>query len=403
MGWVGKDTVKHRLVYLTLYLVEISTLVKLLLLGIGQSIEADILQGTTSTGRGKSISHRTLRRNLTPLSRGKLVASIHRHTALIELLAISQDILTDFTQVDIEVASIVTGIGLLIGIEKWVEHPELDIFHIGLLEVVGIQLAHHTTPMTHRIRQSTIRLKVIDIEVVRTTLIRIVSNIHRIDGTTLPRISLSLSKWKKLAHIDGTHVVVAQLVEVTLDMTRSERASLAIEQGVDGIPRHLTAVESTCQSRFIFVLREHRWHTGKYPGCRGHHVYRCRGVLEVVQIGSIVLRTTGLPGYQLRKFSRKGDLGWLGKMQEWYLVQHIGQPLTLLLPVEVDTPKCIFERFLSHSDLGKQRLLTQMLEGTAHLEILGEVILPVQTEHGFTHHTEIGVAFERHIDRSTCI
>ena len=106
-GWVGKDTVEHRLVHLALYLVEIGTLVEFLLLGIGQTIESHILQGTASAGGGKCVCHGALRRNLTPLRIAEAVAAVHRHSALIKLFAIPQDILTHLAQVDVEVAAIV--------------------------------------------------------------------------------------------------------------------------------------------------------------------------------------------------------------------------------------------------------------------------------------------------------
>ena len=106
-GWVGKDTVEYRLVHLSLYLVEIGTLVEFLLFVIGQTIESHILQGTASARRGEGIGHGALRRNLTPLRIGEAVTAIHRHSAFIKLLAIPQDILTHLAQIDVEVAAIV--------------------------------------------------------------------------------------------------------------------------------------------------------------------------------------------------------------------------------------------------------------------------------------------------------
>ena len=42
-----------------------------------------------------------------------------------------------------------------------------------------------------------------------------------------------------------------------------------------------------------------------------------------------------LSGYKLGKLAREGYLRWLCEMQEWQLVEHIGEPLALLLPVVV--------------------------------------------------------------------
>ena len=96
-GWVSKDTVENRLIDLALYLVEVGAAIEFLFLRISESVETHILQGTASTGCGKGISNRTLRRDLTPLRVGKTVAAIHRHSALIEFLSITENILTDFS------------------------------------------------------------------------------------------------------------------------------------------------------------------------------------------------------------------------------------------------------------------------------------------------------------------
>ena len=81
-------------------------------------------------------------------------------------------------------------------------------------------------------------------------------------------------------------------------------------------------------------------------------------------------------------------------MQERNLVEHIGQPLALLLPVQVHTPDGILQRFRTHRHLVGERLLGKMLQRTAYLEILGEIIFPVQAHHGLSHLSVIGVAFQ---------
>ena len=165
-GWVGKDAVEHRLVHLALYLVKIGALIEGLLLGIGQAVETHVLQSSASARGGKGVGHRALGWNLTPLGVSEAIASVHRHTALIKLLAVSQNILAHLAQVDVEIATIIGGIGLLTRVYEWVEHPKLDVFDVGLLEVVGIQLTHHTAPHVLWIAERTISLKVGNIKVV---------------------------------------------------------------------------------------------------------------------------------------------------------------------------------------------------------------------------------------------
>ena len=257
--------------------------------------------------------------------------------------------------------------------------------------------------MLLRIGKSTIRLEISHIEVVRTALIRIEGNVHRIHRTRLRTISLLLTKWEQLPHVDGSHIVIAQLVEVALDMSRSQRTTLSVEKWVDCVPGHLASVESTCQSRLVLIFREHGRNAGEEPRGRSHHINTALGGLEIIQIRSVILRSARLSGNQLGKLSSKGNLRWLGKMQERNLVEHIRQPLTFLLPVDVDTPEGILHRFLSHRHLGEERLFTQMLERTAQLEILREVVFPVESKHRLAHHTIVGIAFKRNIDGCSCI
>ena len=87
---------------------------------------------------------------------------------------------------------------------------------------------------------------------------------------------------------------------------------------------------------------------------------------------------------KLCEFSGKRYLRWFGHMEERYLIEHIGEPLTFFLPVYIDTPKCIVQRLFSHAHLRCQSLFTQMLKCTTQLKILREIILPVYAEHGLS-------------------
>ena len=233
---IGKDAVEHRLVHLALNLVEISTLVEFLLLGISQSVETHILQGSAATGGSKGIGHGALGRNLTPLGIGVALAAIYRHATLIEFLAITQDILAHLAQVDVEIATVIGSISLFARIDERIEHPELDVFDVCLLEIVGIQFTHHSAPVALRILQSSVCLQICYIEVVWSRLTWIVSQIEYIQGIGSALITALVSQWEELLGIDLADIMVTQLLEVALDMSRSERTSTAGEQRIDGIP-----------------------------------------------------------------------------------------------------------------------------------------------------------------------
>ena len=119
--------------------------------------------------------------------------------------------------------------------------------------------------MLLRVSKTSVRLEIRHIEVVRTALIRIEGNVHRIHSTRLRTISLLLTKWEQLSHVDSSHIVIAQLVEVALDMSRSQRTTLSVEKRVDRVPCHLASVESTRQSRLVLIFGEHGRNTGEKP------------------------------------------------------------------------------------------------------------------------------------------
>ena len=80
---------------------------------IGQSVQTDILTGTRAAGSGKSIGLRRLDRYLTPGRTLERAGTVDGHAALVELLAVAQDILAHLAEIDVEVTAVVAGIGLL--------------------------------------------------------------------------------------------------------------------------------------------------------------------------------------------------------------------------------------------------------------------------------------------------
>ena len=119
----------------------------------------------------------------------------------------------------------------------------------------------------------------------------------------------------------------------------------------------------------VIILEVERRHTGDNPRSRSHHVDGSLGILEVINIRSIVLHSSCLARQKLGKLTLEGDIGRLGEMQERYLVEHVGKPQALLLPVQVDAPERILQRFAAHRHLVGERLFREMLQGSADLEI----------------------------------
>ena len=149
------------------------------LLVIVQSVKTHILQGAAAGGSGKGIGLRGLFRNLAPLGVAEGIAAVDGHTALIELLTVAEDVLTDFAKVDIQVAGILRGGACLSLVDEGVHQPELHIFYIGLLEVGGLQLAHHAAPLLGGVLQRTVGIELCR-QVIGTALLGVVGQVqHR--------------------------------------------------------------------------------------------------------------------------------------------------------------------------------------------------------------------------------
>lgn len=84
-------------------------------------------------------------------------------------------------------------------------------------------------------------------------------------------------------------------------------------------------------------------------------------------------------------------------------VEHIGEPLALVLPRHIEAPESVLQGFVTHRHLAREGLLVEVHERTAQLEVLGEVVGPVHAEHRLALHVEYGVALHGHVHRGACI
>ena len=229
----------------------------LLLLGIVESVHTYVLQGACALGCSEGVCGSSLIWHLAPLRCGVSLRSVDRHSALVELLAVAQDVLAHLAKVDVEVASIFRSLALATCIDEGVEHPELYVLHVGSLEVVGVELAHHAAPMLLRIVERSV-LREVGIEVVRSALVGIVGKIEYGQRRRSSVVRTLVAVGEKLVDIELANVMVAELFEVALDVAWRERRRAACEQGVDSVPRKSRAVEARAQSGHVRLFGEHR-------------------------------------------------------------------------------------------------------------------------------------------------
>ena len=339
------------------------------LFGIVESVESQILQGARPTGGGKSVGLGGLHGNLTPCRLREVGSTVDRHAAFVELLAVAQDILAHLTEVDVQVAAIVEGIALLIAVDEGVHEPELDVLDIGSLEVIGVQLAHHAAPPLLRIAQRTVEVD-IGGQVVGTALLGIEGQVEHGQGIGGTVVGGLVAVGIELADVDAAHVVVGQHGEVALDVAGGQTGGAVGEQRVDVIPRQQGAVEAAGDGVLVDVLGKHGRHAGDDPRLGFGDIDAVLGILEVVDVGGVVLRAACRTGYELCKLAGEGNLRRCGTVQQGQLVQHAGEPLALCLPVDVDTPQRVLQRFGTHDYLRREGLFGEVLQRTAYLEIL---------------------------------
>ena len=121
-------------------------------------------------------------------------------------------------------------------------------------------------------------------------------------------------------------------------------------------------------------------------------------ILKVVDIRGVVLSATSRTANQLGKLTGKGDMARLFHVEEGNLVEHRGEPLTLLFPVHTQAPEGITQGFVAHRHFRGQGLFVEVHQRTRHLEVLREVVLPVQAQHRLTLHAVFRVRLQTHAD-----
>jgi len=274
----------------------------LLFLAIVQSVISQILQSTTRCRRGEGVSNRGLCGNLTPLGSGITIRSVDGKATFVELLAIAEDVFGYLSEIDIEVAAILRGIRLLVTVDEWVHHPKLDVLDIGRLEIVSIKFSHHASPMSRGVIEQSCGGEV-RVEVVWSALIGIESEVHDGQHGRCSGVAALVTIGINLTYRHLAHVWIAQLIEVTLDVSGRQAAATACEQRVDGVPSHLRTVVAGGESGAVLALGKHRRHARQDPAGRSHDIDLVGGILEIVDIRGIVLHPTVLSSDELRELA----------------------------------------------------------------------------------------------------
>ena len=90
----------------------------------------------------------------------------------------------------------------------------------------------------------------IRIEVIRSTLRRIVSEIENIQCRGRTTV-VSVPNWEQFGNWNLTYIVIRELFKVALDVSWSQRTTTTSEEWVDSVPCQQTSVEATAKGCLI--------------------------------------------------------------------------------------------------------------------------------------------------------
>ena len=207
-----------------------------LFLLIAQSVQAQVLLGSRTTLIIERIGDTIGLGHIAP---GGFLDVIHitidGQTALVCLLTVLQDVFAYLTQIEVQVTAqflLVRTISLFI--EEGVHQPEFDVLYVLCLKVGIVHLAHHTAPSGFGLLQITLGIH-IEAQIVWSSLLGIEGHIEHVQcGIAIVR-GLRLIGIQ-FQFVDGTHIVVGQLVLVALDMTWGQCRTAIGKYGVHTIP-----------------------------------------------------------------------------------------------------------------------------------------------------------------------
>ena len=74
-----------------------------------------------------------------------------------------------------------------------------------------------------------------------------------------------------------------------------------------------------------------------------------------------------------------------------------------MFPVDIESVHGVDQRFVAHCNFAGKRFFIQMHDGSAQLEIIAEIIHPVDSCHGLALHAVLGIAFQLDAHAGACI
>ena len=180
-------------------------------------------------------------------------------------------------------------------IDEWIHHPELDVLDVLCFKVRIVKFTHHAAPSFSRSIEMAILIDICS-KIVCTSFLRIESKVQDTEACGRTVIVLRFLRIQ-LTLINLTNIMTGQLVEVTLNMTRSECAASTGKDGVNIIPCQKRTFVTICSIARQFAFCEHARSAGHTPIRRLRQATLNATAFEVVQIRCIALYTMVLTCY----------------------------------------------------------------------------------------------------------
>ena len=176
----------------------------------------------------------------------------------------------------------------IVRIQKRIHQPELHILYVALLEIGIVKLAHDAAPPAFRIQQRALLVYIIGVEIIRSAFRGIKRQIQSLHSRRLTVGELTAGENLHRRHL--THIRIAQLIHIALDIRRTQRRIALCEKPVDIIPVKQRPILSIIhiiaqrgfreKSRRRIVIRSRR----KLPCVGRAQVYARLCRLEIVHI-----------------------------------------------------------------------------------------------------------------------
>ena len=173
----------------------------------------------------------------------------------------------------------------------------------------------------------------------------------------------------------------------------------AEEARIDGIPVETGPVEIEQQAVFHIPLRKQIGlelrRARQAPLRPGPDVNGALGALKIVDVGVALLADRpAVAGNQVGRLGADVDVGRSGGLEEWQLVQHVGDELTRAGIGEVRPHDRVVHRLIADVDLLGQRALPQVEEGGTQRQVLARRIVESSAEQCLRLDVEQAVALQ---------